>query len=148
MKKLLLVIVMLGIISFSHIDIFASSDNSLIPNFQITGGVSEDNPELQVTFDTYRTITGISDEGTTISISVLNNIDGQLIEVFDIEDVVGISGLFSYDVPLQVTDNVITIRAAKDNMKSLITTTIRRIGLDIKHEIEGQSITLPGRSII
>lgn len=148
LKKLFLAALLVGIVSFSYIDVFASTGNKPVPNLQITGGISEENPDLQVTFDTYRTITGISDEGTTINIRVLNNIDGKLVESFTIKDVVGVSGLFSYDLPLQVADNIIRVEATKDNMESITITTIRRIGLEIKHEIEGQSIALPGRNIV
>lgn len=147
-KICLVVAIMFASIMSSYVSVFASVNTPPVTKLQITGGLGEETTDLLVTFDTYRTITGIADENTVITIIVLNEIDDELIEIVEYKNTVGVSGIFSQDVHLNVADNVIIIKATKDNMEDEIITTIRRMGLDIKSEIEGQNIALPGRSII
>lgn len=138
---------MLTMITSSYINVYANANTTPVNNLQITGGLGEEDTGLLVTFDTYRTITGISDEGTVITIIVLNEIDDEFIKIYEYENIVGVSGIFSQDVELNVADNIIIITATKDSGEEEIITTIRRMGLDIKSEIEGQNIALPGRGI-
>ena len=151
MKKWFLILTMALIMTAleSYINVYAHDNIMSVPEFQITGGLGDDGTELIVTFDTHRTITGIADEGTIINIQVLNEIYDELIKIVNYENVVGASRVFSQDIILDVTDNVIKVIIIEDDVEIVVKTiTIRRMSLDIKHEIEGQGIALPGQGIV
>lgn len=132
---------------YANVDI--DNNDMFAQIFQITGGLGEEGTELIVTFDTHRTITGVADEGTVINIQVFNEIYDELIKIINYENIVGASRVFSQDIILDVADNIIRVIVVEDDVEIILKTiVIRRICLEIKHEIEGQGIVLPGQSRI
>jgi len=158
LKKLFLAMIMILFVTvmYSYENVYAGNDEgSPIRNFQITGGFGNGETELIVTFDSHRTITGTADEGTIVSIQVFHEIYEELIEIISYENIVGPSRVFSQDITLDVADNIIlVIIMEEDENEELVTQVvagsivIRRMSPDIKHEIEGRGIALPGRRII
>ncbi len=125
--------------TFAYADEYSS--NSV--NFSVTSGIEIGDTES--TFDKTRTITGWSENGSTISISLSKkNASGTLSNYANYEIQIGPTGLFSQTVELEIGENVIYIEADKNgkNTSSGIC-TIKRKNRLIKTELEN-GISIPG----
>lgn len=120
-------------------------------NFNITSGIDV-KKEKESTFDKKRTITGTSDEGTSITIYVYTTkVDSDEKKSEDDEDstvtytiVVGASGIFSQAIELAIGENTVDITVEKEDYESINKTfIINRKNREIKQELE-KTIILPG----
>lgn len=111
-----------------------------IENFEITSGIDKD---LEVTFDTKRTITGTSTKDSIVTIKVMKLKSDKLQEVYSYTVEVGQSGVFSQEISLIVGDNYISIETKTKEGTSKVYSTINRKKIEIKHELEN-GIVLPG----
>lgn len=109
--------------------------------FNITSGI-EDSDEI--TFDNYRTITGIAKEGTIIEITNILNSEEE--KNYKIE--VGSSGVFSIDIELFTGYNNIEIKATEDKTTQNIKQSIRKLDQNVKEKISSKELVLPGDSIL
>ena len=118
---------------------FAAENNI---GFEITGGLDTTKDSI-VTFDSTRTISGTADNGTDIKIIVFTkNSVGKYMEKYDYELNVGLSGLFSQTVSLNLGENLIYINADKNGVIAGEKVTVKRKADNIKNELEN-GIYLP-----
>lgn len=114
--------------------------NNTLENFEITSGIDKD---LEVTFDTNRTITGLCPKDSIITIKVMKLKSDKLQDVYTYTIEVGQSQVFSQDINLLLGDNYIYIEAKNKYATSKVYTTINRKKIEIKRELEN-GIVLPG----
>ncbi len=137
----------------------------LLEGVFITGGIIKDAPaynesssvpliqyiekNTEVTFDSMRNIIGSAPRETKITVSSFkyDDINAEFLLVHSNTVSVGASGMFSCELPLELSDNYILITAQKDDRLFCKTTLITRKAVDIKRELE-QGIALPGQSTI
>lgn len=108
----------------------------------ITGGI-----ESKSTFDESRTISGSAEQGTKIAISVSSkDASGSLTENACYNMKVGVSGLFSQMIDLELGENIVTITAEKDGCNTVNEeVTIKRKRREIKNELEN-GVSIPGNN--
>lgn len=121
-------------------------------NFNITSGIDV-KKEKESTFDKKRTITGTSDEGTSITIYVYTAKENPEENESEDDDkdstvtytiIVGASGIFSQAIELAIGENTIDITVEKEDYESINKTfIINRKNREIKQELE-KTIILPG----
>jgi len=117
-----------------------ASENSM--GFGLTGK-ADSAEESEVTFDSTKTISGTADEGTGITIRVYTkNSAGKYRERYSYDFNVGLSGLFSQTVALNIGENVICVDAEKNGDLAEEKLTVKRKADDIKDELE-RGIYLP-----
>lgn len=110
--------------------------------FSITGGI-----ESKSTFDESRTISGSAEQGTKIAISVSSkDVNGDLSESACYKIKVGVSGLFSQMIDLELGENIVTITAEKEGCNTVDEEVIiKRKSREIKNELEN-GISIPGNN--
>lgn len=110
-------------------------------------------PNQEITFDYQRTITGIAPYNTSVSLFVIvtnYNPDGtKKVGLYQNYVTVGSSGVFSLNTPLQegVNTIIIILNAQDEQYTPSFVAAVRRMSLEIKHELEGFSIRLPGDEV-
>lgn len=137
--------------TFAYADSFyKNNENNFL--FEIKSGIDIEKESL-TTFDKNRTITGISNAGNNINISVYQKVsqanntnEDTYIEVYNYSLVVGPSGYFSQSIDLIVGENLVVISSQKDDIKSSFSTIIKRIKSEIKSELESIIILPISRS--
>ncbi|MCI1958117.1 MAG: hypothetical protein LKJ25_00640 [Clostridia bacterium] len=118
---------------------FAAENNI---GFGITGGIDTTKDSI-VTFDDTRTISGKANNGTDIDISVYTkSFAGNYKEKYNYKLNVGLSGLFSQTVSLNIGENLICINAEKDGETAGEEVTVKRKADEIKNKLEN-GIYLP-----
>lgn len=112
--------------------------------FSITSGINL-SKKTQSTFDSSKTIYGVADKGTDITISVsAKGADGTLKQNFNYAIEVGASGLFSQTVSLGLGENVVEIWASKKDCEGIYeSVAVKRKKMAIKTELEN-AISIPG----
>ncbi len=128
--------------TFAYADQFSSSNKV---EFSVTSGVELGGTES--TFDKLRTITGSSENGSLISITLSKkNASGTLNEYASYEIEIGPTGLFSQTVELELGENIVSVSADKEGKNSSYgECVIRRKKREIKTELEN-GISIPGMS--
>ncbi len=113
-------------------------------DFWITGGMDLAKG-VQSTFDSTRMISGMTLQGTEITIQVSTKDAGGVVKdnaCYNME--VGASGLFSETIALGLGENAVTVTALKDGYKEVCqSVVIKRKKLQIKTELEN-TISIPG----
>lgn len=139
--KCLLVSVIVFCISLPCFSAYAfAAENNI--GFEITGGLDTAKDSI-VTFDGTRTISGKADNGTDVKIIVYTkNSVGKYREKYNYELNVGLSGLFSQTVTLNLGENLICINAEKNGETAGEEVTVKRKADNIKNELEN-GIYLP-----
>lgn len=129
--------------TFAYADEYSSNK----VEFSVTSGVVIGDTES--TFDKTRTITGWSENGSTISISLSKkNASGTLSNYANYEIEIGPTGLFSQTVELEIGENIIYIEACKSGKNtSAASCVIKRKNRLIKTELEN-GISIPGMNTI
>lgn len=134
-----------GLFIFSNTLAYADSlyendENNIL--FEIKSGIDVEK-DSTTTFDKTRTITGISNPGNQITISVYQKVSSSeekeqdsYIEVYNYSFTVGSSGYFSQPIDLVIGENLIVIKSKKDDLTSSISTIIKRKKSEIKYELE------------
>lgn len=134
------------IISISVSTVFANGTSlESLASFEITSGLPK---EIESTFDDSRTIIGIAEKNTNVTVSVSHAADGEeepeVTDYFEIT--VGASGMFSQSIHLQMGENTVVVTAAKGKYQSEKVALIKRKDKEIKLELE-QGLALPGQNI-
>lgn len=158
MRKYLVTLTALTLMCFTNVVAYAGplSAASAVPVeeavvlpavvFDVSSGIKSFD-KTESTFDESRTISGSSEQGAVIAISVsTKNADGNLKvnSAYNIE--VGASGLFSQTIELAVGENVVKISVCKDGCSAVDEeATIKRKKREIKNELEN-GISIPGDS--
>ena len=142
----------LGIFIFLYIImlpsfVYGADLNYQIVEFNVTSGVELGQTES--TFDKTRTITGSSENGSFVSISLSKkNTSGVLNEYANYSIEIGPTGLFSQTVELELGENIVSITAEKNGKaKNTGECTVRRKKREIKTELE-TGISIPGMTNI
>ncbi len=110
----------------------------------ITGGMKDDGT-VESTFDDSRTISGSAEDGTEICIDVFTKTAGGTLKENSTYNVsVGVTGLFSQTVNLEIGENVVIVSASKDDCETVTeSATIKRKRKAIKTTLEN-GISIPG----
>ncbi len=118
-------------------------EETVIINFlNIVSGLTK---EIDSTFDTGRTISGMTTSGTEVTIYVYKSQDNKENST---SLVVGGSGIFQQNIELGTGENVIRIVAKKENSQTIERSfTVRRKEIKIKLELES-GIVLPGEGVM
>lgn len=124
-----------------------TSSSKPLNKFAITNGLEY---KTEYTFDEKRTITGIADKDSIITISILEKIDSKktesdeflTLETYD-NIVVGKSEIFSEDITLKLGESIIKIEAIKGNSQSQVIFYINRLDTKVKSQLE--NIVLPNQ---
>lgn len=118
-----------------------------LASFEITSGLPK---ETESTFDTSRTIIGLAERNSvvTIVVSYLSGTDDQKeSETEDYYEItVGASGMFSQSIDLHMGENTVSVTASKGKCHSEKVAVIKRKDKEIKLELE-QGLALPGQNI-
>ncbi|MBO8434177.1 MAG: hypothetical protein IAC55_02480 [Tyzzerella sp.] len=125
--------------------VYADQISSNKVEFAVTSGIELGNTES--TFDKTRTITGSSESGSLISITLSKkNASGVLNNYASYQIEVGPVGLFSQTVELEIGENVVSVVAEKEGKKSSSgQCVIKRKNRQIKKELE-TGVSIPGIS--
>lgn len=153
MKKILCLLGLLAMVLSFNVTAFAAplsekeAKKADCVEFEITGGIDYFD-KTESTFDTSRTITGLSEDGSVVDICVYTvNTKGDLVERDSYTFDVGVSGIFSQDIDLYVGENVIIASSTMEGKETTeLEATIRRKKKAIKVELEN-SISLPGEGL-
>lgn len=117
-----------------------AADNNI--GFEITSGI-DTTKDSMVTFDSTKTISGKAESGTGVSIYVYTKSStGKYREKCSYQLNVGLSGLFSQIVSLNIGENLISVTAEKDGKTAGEEVTVKRKADDIKSQLEN-GIYLP-----
>lgn len=113
-------------------------------SFSVTSGIDL-SKEMQSTFDSSRTISGIAEQGTEVEIYVSTMDASGEVNAGDCYGMaVGASGLFSQTIQLGIGENIVEIVASKENYEPVCQSTIlKRKKKEIKEELE-KTISIPG----
>jgi len=101
---------------------------------------------IEVTFDESRTFTGVAPVGSIIKVNIFTVEDGEILNIGDISNIVGSSGVFSADIPLAEASNIIFITMTDEDGFVVMLTTIKRLAIEIRQELETRRPNLPGRA--
>ena len=125
----------------------------------------------EVTFDTQRSITGVAQHGTAVVVYVISSYTNDFNDinhmVYENTIVVGSSGVFSLELPLEEGDNIVVIKffdpvnnlegnivfgeQTEQNVaqvaSTVLTTQIRRMAQEIQQELEFFVPRLPGSEL-
>lgn len=111
--------------------------------FEIKSGIATGKDSTITTFDKTRTITGISEPGNKVKISVFQKVaspedteEDLYIEVYKYSLTVGSSGYFSQSIDLVIGENLVVITSSKEDQSASISTIIKRKKSEIKSQLE------------
>lgn len=145
MKKLLMLIFLSVMLVLSSVHAFAADSasnpsNTVNEKFEITGGIDK-TKEIETTFDSSRTISGIAPKGTEVLIEIYEANKDMPSQTYNL--VIGSSGYFSQIIDLSIGENTVVI-AAQNNKNCLLQykTIIKRKKSQIKSELV-QNIAFP-----
>ncbi len=113
--------------------------------FNITSGIVKDK-ETESTFDLFRTIVGVAQDKTVVTITVSQNVGGSMKEVSRHVINVGAYKTFSQKLDLALGENHVTITAELNGVKNEMKAVIKRIDKDVQQKLE-QNIAIPGMTV-
>jgi len=98
------------------------------------------------TFDARRTVSGVSEPGARVTISVfVRNAEGEFFERSGYVVYVGSSGFFSQAINLSLGENVVVIRGTmEDRRPRTFMVTVNRMDRAIKSELESYVLPIAG----
>ena len=148
MKKFILTFLAVMTMAFMMLAMPASANAAQVKDFKVTNGINP-NKSNEITFDYFRVVSGTSEPGSQVSITIYEPIVANSTTTYKYVRgynlIVGSSGIFSQNIALKEGKNYIVVAAKNLNDYSDVKANKKKKKAVLKATLS-QSIAMPGSS--